>query len=148
MAARAQDLPPKGGYAPVSFKRIPAKSLFSGLPLFIGYGIATAVGGYIYYLTLKTIRHEEIEMKSADNALLPLLMAERDRSLLLQLRKNRDEEASLMSGVEGWEVGTYYGEPIYKTVPQSKFMDPIPKEYYAHGPTSSYSRGTHLNLWV
>ena len=26
-----QDLPPKGGYAPVTFKRIPAKQLFSGM---------------------------------------------------------------------------------------------------------------------
>ena len=28
--------------------------------------------------------------------------------------RNRDAEAKLMKDVEGWEVGTWYGHPVYK----------------------------------
>ena len=28
--------------------------------------------------------------------------------------RNRDAEAKLMENEEGWEVGTWYGHPIYK----------------------------------
>ncbi|XP_068235243.1 NADH dehydrogenase [ubiquinone] 1 alpha subcomplex subunit 13 [Palaemon carinicauda] len=147
-AAPTQDLPPKGGYAPVSFRRLPAKSLISSLGLFAGFGALTSLGLYIYYETVKVIRNEEIEMKSGELAITPLLLAERDRALLLQLRKNREEEEKLMAGVEGWEVGTYYGEPIYKTVTQEKFIDPISKEFYAHGDSRAHARGTHFSFWV
>ena len=53
-----------------------------------------------------------------------------------------------MANVEGWEVGTYYGEPIYKTVPQEKFVDPVVQEFYAHGHEKHYKTGTFLNMWV
>lgn len=43
-------------------------------------------------------------MRSGRHAILPLLMAERDREYLKQLRVNRDEESSLMANVEGWTV--------------------------------------------
>ncbi len=32
-----QDLPPKGGYAPISFKRIPAKQIATGKPHALPY---------------------------------------------------------------------------------------------------------------
>jgi NADH dehydrogenase (ubiquinone) 1 alpha subcomplex subunit 13 len=74
---------------------------------------------------------QEIEMKSASLALTPLMLAERDREFLKQLRKcveyviwtltinpklfrNRDAEEKLMANVEGWEVGTFYGHKVYK----------------------------------
>ena len=38
------------------------------------------------------------------------------REYLKQLRRNRDCERELMSDVEGWEVGTYFGQPLYKTL--------------------------------
>lgn len=53
-------------------------------------------------------------------------------SFLKQLRKNRDMEADLMKNVEGWVVGTYYGEPIYKTVPEDTLMEPRLREWYIH----------------
>ena len=43
-----------------------------------------------------------------------------------------------MANVEGWEVGTFHGNPIYKTVPKEKFMDPVIQDYFAHGPSESY----------
>jgi hypothetical protein len=32
----------------------------------------------------------------------------------LIITRNRDAEEKLMKDVEGWEVGTWYGHPIYK----------------------------------
>lgn len=43
-------------------------------------------------------------MRSARLAVYPMLLAERDREYLKQLRKNRDAEAELMKDVPGWEV--------------------------------------------
>ncbi|KAL0278377.1 UNVERIFIED_CONTAM: hypothetical protein PYX00_000213 [Menopon gallinae] len=40
-----------------------------------------------------------------------------DRLRMKMFRRLRDEEAELMKNVEGWEVGKYKGEPIYKTLP-------------------------------
>jgi len=41
-----QDLPPKGGYAPINFKRIPAKQLVNAPILFGGYLASMAFGYY------------------------------------------------------------------------------------------------------
>ena len=64
----------------------------------------TSVGLYIYYLTAKKIRREEIEARSAENVIFPILIAERDREFLKQLQRNRAEESKLMANVKGWEV--------------------------------------------
>ena len=45
-----------------------------------------------------------------------MLLAERDRGFIKTCKANRDAEADLMKDVPGWEVGTWYGEPIYKTM--------------------------------
>jgi hypothetical protein len=47
--------------------------------MILGYLGVTAVAGYVYFLTWKKVRQDEIEMRSAKLALQPLLMAERDR---------------------------------------------------------------------
>lgn len=132
------------------------------------YVAVTAVGIGIYYLTAKKVRRDEIEMRSAQNVILPLLIAERDREFLRQLRRNRDEEAELMKNVPGWEVrasqtndgcllyilflylcqvGTWYGEPIFKTLPEDTLVTPIFKEFYAHADWKSYAKRAHLKLW-
>lgn len=76
------------------------------------------MGLYIYYLNAKMIRREEIEMRSAQHVLYPVLFAERDREYLKQLRRNRDEEAKLMANVPGWEVGfrSHNRECVYANV--------------------------------
>ncbi|CAL4105074.1 unnamed protein product [Meganyctiphanes norvegica] len=146
--APTQDLPPKGGYAPINFKRIPARVLLSGYQMFAGFGVMTAAASYIYYRTYKSIRQEEIEMRSATLAIEPILTAERDREFLSQLHKNREEEAKLMQNVEGWEVGKLYGEPIYKTVKEDKFIDPIIQEFYVHGESYNFRRRALFSLWI
>jgi hypothetical protein len=47
--------------------------------MILGYVGVTAVAGYVYYLTWKKVRQDQIEMRSAKLALQPLLLAERDR---------------------------------------------------------------------
>ena len=47
------------------------------------------------------------------------------------LQKNRDDEEKLMKDVPGWEVGTYYGVPLYHDV-ENRYPHVPYKEYYAH----------------
>lgn len=44
MATKTQDMPPKGGYQKIEFKRIPARKYFSGYQMILGY-----IGKYIRY---------------------------------------------------------------------------------------------------
>lgn len=37
-----------------------------------------------------------------------------------------------MKNVEGWEVGTYYGEPIYFLDEENQYRDPMFGEHFAH----------------
>jgi NADH dehydrogenase (ubiquinone) 1 alpha subcomplex subunit 13 len=55
----------------------------SGSTLILGYLGVTAAAGYVYFLTWKKVRRDEIEMRSAKLALTPLLMAERDREYVI-----------------------------------------------------------------
>ena len=90
------------------------------------------VGFYSFSYTTNVIYREEIENRSSRMAIFPFLLAERDRAYLKQCRQNRDDEAELMKDVKGWEVGTWYGTPIYRSYPKDKFVDPHMAEYYVH----------------
>lgn len=119
----------------------------SGYQCIAGYFGITAASMYIYYLTHREIQRDRIEMRSGRLAILPLLMAERDREFLKQVAVNRDEEARLMANVPGWEVGTWYGEPIYKTKPADTFIEPSFKEFYGHTDFAAFAKRAHLKLW-
>lgn len=101
-----QDLPPKEGYRPIPTERVPLRTFLGGNPyhsykynlvistirkklqlnIFLGrlaLGLclfSTVVGHYIYFIEWKRIMREKVEMKSAQFALLPILLAERDRT--------------------------------------------------------------------
>ena len=142
-----QDMPPPGGYKPINYKRIPAKTYFSGPALILGYLGLTAGSCYLYYLNCKSVHREQLERRSAEFAIFPLLVAERDRAYMKQLRRNRDEEEKLMANVEGWEVGTYYGEPIYRTLPKDTLIEPRAGEFYVHADYKDFKRRCHLARW-
>ncbi|GLG95605.1 NADH dehydrogenase (Ubiquinone) 1 alpha subcomplex subunit 13 [Gryllus bimaculatus] len=148
MAPHIQDMPPEGGYQKIHFERIPAKSYFGGYAMIAGYLGITAGACYLFYLNKRKVTRDEIEARSAKIAIYPLLLAERDREFLKQLRRNRDEEEKLMANVDGWEVGTYKGEPIYKTIPKDKFIDPMYNEYYAHSSYWDWAKRAHLKFWT
>merc|ERR1712073_170163 len=74
-----------------------------------------------------------IEERSAQLALEPMMLAERDREYLKQLRRNRDCERDLMADVEGWEVGTYFGQPLYKTLGDDEIQQHmLRRSFYIH----------------
>ncbi|XP_040566066.1 NADH dehydrogenase [ubiquinone] 1 alpha subcomplex subunit 13 [Lepeophtheirus salmonis] len=125
-----QDLPPKGGYAPVAFKRIPARQLVNAPLLFGGQVALFLIAWPMYAKARRRFEDHKIEMKSAQFALQPMLLAERDRTFLKELRVNRDWEEEVMKDVPGWEVGTWFGEQVYKT--SNKWMDPLWDEYVAY----------------
>lgn len=114
-----QDLAPKGGYAPITFKRIPARTVLSAKALFGGFIALNVYATWRIMGSKKKIERDDLERRSSELALEPMLCAERDREYLKQLRKNRDAETDVMAHVPGWEVGTYFGQPVYKTVPDS-----------------------------
>jgi len=147
-AVKKQDLPPAGGYKRILFARNPAKTYFSGFQMIAAYFGITTASIYVYYLTCKEIYHEEVEMRSGRFALAAMLQAERDREYLKQLRRNRDEEEKLMANVEGWKVGTWFGEPIYKTLPADTFHDPTFHEFYCHTTYKEYAKRAFLKMWT
>jgi NADH dehydrogenase (ubiquinone) 1 alpha subcomplex subunit 13 len=44
------------------------------------------------------------------------LAAERDRELCKAARMTRDAEEEAMKNIEGWEVGTWFGHKVFKTI--------------------------------
>ena len=86
-------------------------------------------------------------MKSASLAITPLMLAERDREYLKQLRKNRDAEEKLMSDVEGWEVGTFYGHKVYKTLGDQLPMMRL-DEFYIHTNRNEIRKAGSAVKWL
>merc|ERR1712226_1385354 len=79
----------------------------------------------------RLLQADDTEERSTQFALEPLMLAERDRIFIKQLKQNRDYEEKLMKDVKGWEVGTYYGIPIYNDVKNQYPIVPW-QEYYTH----------------
>ncbi|KAG5874255.1 hypothetical protein JTB14_026477 [Gonioctena quinquepunctata] len=141
-----QDLPPPGGYQKIQYQRIPARTFFGGWALIGGYLGMTAGGIYLYFLNCKAVKTRELEMRCASLAIYPMLLAERDREYLKQLRRNRDEETNLMKNVEGWKTGTWYGEPIFHTVKSDTLINPTFHEYYVHASFKEFSTRSDIGL--
>lgn len=118
-----------------------------GWALIGGYLGMTAGAAVIYTINYKEVKEEEIERRSADFAIYPLLLAARDREYLKQLRRNRDEEAKLMANVEGWKVGTWYGESIYKTAPKDGLVEPSFFDFYVHANPKDRKKREDLTMW-
>lgn len=102
---------------------------------------------YIFSITYKKIKREEVEMRSSKLALLPVLISERDREYLKQVRRNRDEEANLMKNVPGWKVGTWYGEKIFKTKQGDYLPEGTWDELTVHASWWDGAIRTDFHLW-
>lgn len=53
-----------------------------------------------------------------------------------------------MANVEGWEVGTLYGEPLYKTLPPDTLISSDFVSYYAHAPYSNAAARMFFSFWT
>ncbi|XP_065224479.1 NADH dehydrogenase [ubiquinone] 1 alpha subcomplex subunit 13 [Planococcus citri] len=127
-----QDMPPEGGYRPLSFERTFPKRFFTGWRVLGLHSLGTLIFYFTYKYDCTMHAKNEIEHRSGFIALTPMLEAEADREYLRQLRKNREDEAELMKNVPGWEVGKLYSEPVYKTIPEDEYIRPSVTEYYTH----------------
>ncbi|KAL2718483.1 NADH dehydrogenase ubiquinone 1 alpha subcomplex subunit 13 isoform X2 [Vespula squamosa] len=141
-----QDLPPKEGYCPIPTERVPLRTFLGGRAALGLCLFSTVVGHYLYYIEWKRIMRENIEMKSAQFAILPILMAERDRTFLKQVKRNIAEEKELMKYYPGWKVGTYFGDPVYKTIPEDEFVEPDHIEYFIHTHPNDFKAKLTLKL--
>lgn len=52
-----------------------------------------------------------------------------------------------MKNVPGWEVGTWYGEPVYKLLPKDTLVDPHFKDFYAHTDYKHLGRRYNMKMW-
>merc|ERR1712241_1295514 len=109
----------QGGYAPVNFKRVPARKIISGKWLFAGM-VGWHLAGFAYYCKVwrPQLKQQKTEANGFRLALQPLLLAERDRAFIKEIKAHRDAEEELMADTEGWEVGTWFGQKVHKTVPE------------------------------
>jgi len=137
--AYKQDLPPPGGYKPIQYLRIPAKTYMSGVTMFIVFNIIQFGSLYIWKLGDIQRKKVVVENRSARLVLQPMLLAEKDRLYLKRCRELREEEERLMKDVPGWVTGTYWGEPIYFTRPADEWHDISDREYWAHSPDWKYN---------
>jgi len=140
-----QEMPPPGGYGKIFVQRTYPR-IHSKLGKRVA--LATAIGvicGYYKYRAFNA-RHVRclVEQNDVRIVMSGFLAAERDRIWLNRLRKHRNEERDLMKDVPGWRTGTFYGEPIYYTMPPEMWWDPTELEMTAH--LSNY-RMYRNNMW-
>ncbi|GFU54991.1 NADH dehydrogenase 1 alpha subcomplex subunit 13 [Nephila pilipes] len=142
-----QEMPPKGGFAGITWERVPLKKPWSGLKLLSLFTVVTAASYRVYIENIRLRRRLKRENDEITVAIEPLLVAERDRMFLNQLRKNREEEAELMKNVPGWKVGTWYGEPIFETIGDNMIF-PFSSEYYAHANPKDQEKMHMYDFWM
>lgn len=65
---------------------------------------------------------------------------------LKQIKRNIAEEKELMKYYPGWKVGTYFGDPIYKIVPEDQFIEPNHIEYFIHASPKDFEAKRMLKL--
>ncbi|XP_006611531.1 NADH dehydrogenase [ubiquinone] 1 alpha subcomplex subunit 13 [Apis dorsata] len=133
-----QDLPPKGGYAPFEIARTKLRTIFTGR-LSMGIFFAVNIFGFpLYYQTWKENKQNIIEAKSQELATLPILYAERDRTLLKHMKRLRNIEDDVMKDFPYWEVGTLFGTKIYESLPEDTYVEPTSLELYTYTSPKDY----------
>merc|ERR1712001_485730 len=147
--AYKQDLPPKGGYEPFNYKRIPARKMYIAPLLFGGFILWEIMAHWRYKRGRRYLEAEKTEERSTQFALEPMLLAERDRAFVKRLKENRDFEEHLIKDVKGWEVGTYFGVPLYKDPSVNKYPLLPWLEFYVHcRPYPIQAEVRHREWWV
>ncbi|KAL3098912.1 hypothetical protein niasHT_024667 [Heterodera trifolii] len=126
-------MPPQGGYPTFHFHRTFPKSFFTpGRIMLFGVVLPTFYGYFKNCIhDQATTKNDCFEEQDLINALEPFMMAERDRSVLRIMKRNRELENEVMKDVPGWKTGTWYGEPVYFTL-GNKWIEPISMEVNAH----------------
>ncbi|XP_012247006.1 NADH dehydrogenase [ubiquinone] 1 alpha subcomplex subunit 13 [Bombus impatiens] len=127
-----QDLPPKGGYAPFGVSRTKLRTILSGRAGVGIFVVVNVVSFPLYYKNWLSERIKMLETKSRELATVPMLLAERDRAILKHQKRMRELEADVMKDFPFWEVGTFFGAPIYESVPEDTYIEPNFGECYTY----------------
>ncbi|XP_072166617.1 NADH dehydrogenase [ubiquinone] 1 alpha subcomplex subunit 13-like [Diadema setosum] len=132
-ASFRQDMPPKGGYASIDYKRMLPKRGASGYAMFAMAGAVMGFGFVTMYFSNRQRRKWIQEDREAKIALIPLVQAEYDREVLLRLRYNREQEAEIMKDVPDWTVG----ESVFNS---KRWQEPSLLDLYYLEPTSERNK--------
>ncbi|THK33001.1 NADH dehydrogenase [ubiquinone] 1 alpha subcomplex subunit 13 [Diachasma alloeum] len=134
-----QDMPPKGGFSPIQTARVNVRRIISPT-IASALTVASISFGFLGFTwAYRDFRRETIEMNSARNVVWCMLLAERDRAFLKQMRINREEERDLMKDYPGWVVGTYFGEQIFEGTNPEELFEPTFHEYAVHASVNDIS---------
>ena len=120
----SQDLPPKGGYEPVQYRRnLPVRG-FRPVVYVAGVVVTCAYGLYVAMAGVKEQRELAREKIWARIHLLPVLQAESDRDSVRRVWAAEKREEMLMSEVKGWRLGSVYNSdrfirPTYDVAPST-----------------------------
>ncbi|PRT53921.1 NADH dehydrogenase [ubiquinone] 1 alpha subcomplex subunit 13 [Wickerhamiella sorbophila] len=113
--ALSQDLPPKGGYAPIQWKRnLPSRGFRPG----IYFAIVTGICGYGFYKLIAGIRERNElarERQWGRIYLMPLLEAEADRDAYRRITSLRAKEQEVMADVADFDATkSVYNDPKFR----------------------------------
>lgn len=100
-----QDMPPKGGYKPLSFGKKLTTPRVSGPALFMVTAGVVAAGFYMMGQGNVNRRALKQEKREARAAIIPYLQAEEDARYVARMEQKRKEEALIMKDVPDWQVG-------------------------------------------
>ncbi|ORY81026.1 GRIM-19 protein [Protomyces lactucae-debilis] len=120
-----QDLPPKGGFAPIQYKRnLPARGFRPSYYLFAVVGLCT-YGFYKLSLGMDEKRELQRERLWSRIYLTPMLQAEADRDNYRRRLASEARSADIMKNIPGFdaEAKVYHGrhvEPTFVLTPSAK----------------------------
>lgn len=140
-------MPPAGGFATINVERTyPRPLLRQG---FYGAILLAMTFNGVFYLRDMRKRQRVLKIEQQEHyiAVHPFMVAEQERKYLLQLHRIREDERSLMKDHPGWKVGTLYGEPVYKTIPEGELPAVSAGEFTIHRPDSEWSYKVMVPDW-
>jgi len=132
-------MPPPGGFAHINVERtLPKPILRQGF--WFAIVACSTIFGPPYIIRSYMRRNDVLRMELGEHfiAASPFLIAEQERAFLSQLRYLREDERELMKDHPGWKLGTFYGEPVYKTLPKGAIPPLGAPEYYRTRPLNEF----------
>lgn len=62
------------------------------------------------------------------------------------MKRLREIETDVMKDFPHWEVGTFFGVPIYESLPEDTYIEPLPMEMYTYTSPKDYPIQTYSHL--
>lgn len=133
-----QDMPPPGGFASIKIERTFARPIIRQGFWYLALLGLSINGTYVISEWRKRYKVARVEQMEHYIASEPFLLVEQERKFLRQLRILREDERELMKDHPGWKIGTLYGEPVFKTLPEGKLPPISPIDWTPHRPSNEW----------